>query len=158
VVSTIANEPAVTLPDPDSHPDAPVIIWDGDCNFCRAQVERLQWYQGTRSLSYISLHDPRVAERYPFLTHQQLMEQIWVVLPDDQAFGGADAIRFLSRYLPRLWWMAPALHLPLMMPIWRKLYKIVAQRRYAIAGKHCDEGGTCHLHTRNQESPSAPKK
>ena len=133
------------LRDPDDNPSAVVVIWDGECNFCRAQVERLRRFDSGNRLSYLSLHDPRVAERFPELSYDQLMDQMWVVTPDRRMFGGADAFRFLSRYLPRLWWLAPVMHFPFAMPLWRYLYRVIANRRYRIAGKNCD-GGTCHLH------------
>lgn len=137
-----------TLPlaDPDERPQADVVIWDGRCNFCRGQVERLRKFDTPSRLAYISLHDPRVAERYPDLTHQQLMDQMWVVTHDGRRFGGADAGRYLSRKLPRLWWLAPLLHIPCSMPLWRWLYRQVAERRYRISGRDCEEGGTCDLH------------
>jgi len=141
--------------DPDDSPGSAVVIWDGKCNFCRAQVERLRRFDSRRRLTYLSLHDPRVAERYPDLTFEQLMQQMWVVTPDQQKFGGADAVRFLSRYLPRLWWLAPAMHLPFVMPLWRWLYKVVASRRYRLAGENCD-GGTCQLHLRAAASDATP--
>ena len=133
------------LPDPNLKPDSDVVIWDGKCNFCRAQVERLRRFDGGR-LSYISLHDPRVAERYPNLTYNQLMDQLWVITPEGSQYGGADAGRYLSRKLPGLWWLAPLLHVPFSMPLWRWLYAKIAQRRYKLAGFHCEDDGTCHLH------------
>ncbi len=141
------------LRDPDEAPTAAVVIWDGQCNFCRAQVERLRHFDSKERLSYLSLHDIRVSARYPELSFEQLMAQLWVVTPDRRMFGGADAFRYLSRYLPRLWWLAPIMHIPFAMPLWRYLYRIIAERRYRIAGKNCD-GGTCQLHAR----PSAAAK
>ncbi len=148
------SKPTRTLPDPDENPGVAVIIWDGKCNFCRTQVERLQAFDSGGRLSYISLHDPRVTERYPELTHDQLMEQMWVITPNHRRYGGADAVRFLSRYLPRLWWISPVMHLPFAMPLWRYLYRAFANRRYRIAGENCD-GGTCSLHNR---APTATAK
>ena len=52
------------LADPDDRPGADVVIWDGKCNFCRSQVVRLQWFDRGSRLAYVSLHDPRVAERF----------------------------------------------------------------------------------------------
>ncbi len=143
---------SIKLPDPGDYPNAPIVIWDGECRFCLQQIERLRLFQGKSPLAYISLHDPRVARDFPQLSHEQLMEQMWVVSRQPntgkhQAYGGADAIRFLSRYLPRLWFIAPVMHLPGCMPIWRWMYAKVAERRYAIAGKNC-ESGTCQLHVR----------
>lgn len=139
------GKPDRLLVDPDENPGSPVVIWDGNCNFCRAQIERLRAFDSRGRLSYLSLHDPRVNDRYPELTYEQLMDQMWVVTPDRRRHGGADAVRFLSRFLPRLWWMAPVMHLPFAMPLWRYLYKALANRRYRLAGKSCD-GGTCELH------------
>ncbi len=134
------------LPDPEAYPNRDIIIWDANCRFCRQQVERLDRFAGGR-LAYLSLHDPRVAERFPNLSHDQLMEQMWLVTRDGKMAGGADAIRVLSRRLPGLWWLAPLLHLPGAMPICRRIYRWVAGRRYRIAGA-CDPDGTCHLHGR----------
>jgi predicted DCC family thiol-disulfide oxidoreductase YuxK len=140
------SKPNRPLPDPDENPGAVVVVWDGKCNFCRSQVERLRAFDNRSRLTYLSLHDPRVAERYPELSYDQLMSQMWVITPDHRRFGGADAVRFLSRHLPRLWWIAPVMHLPFTMPLWRYLYKVLANRRYRLAGKSCD-GGTCDLHS-----------
>ncbi|NNE00398.1 MAG: DUF393 domain-containing protein [Pirellulaceae bacterium] len=127
------------LPDPDAVSDADVVIYDGQCNFCRSQVRklhRLDWF-GTR-LSFLSLHDPRTKERYPDLTHEQLMEQMYVIDGQGRRHGGADAVRYLTRRLPTLWLAAPALHLPGTASLWRWLYRQVAKRRYKLAGKTCD--------------------
>ncbi|AMV33433.1 hypothetical protein VN12_15005 [Pirellula sp. SH-Sr6A] len=127
-------------------PASDVVLFDGQCNFCRRQTDHLRRFDGKNRLRFVSLHDPCVAVDYPDLTHEMLMEQMWVVAPDGRRFGGADALRYLSRRLPLLWPIAPILHLPFSMPVWRWLYRQIAKRRYRIAGKNCDEGGTCSLH------------
>jgi predicted DCC family thiol-disulfide oxidoreductase YuxK len=134
------------LPDPDDRPEADVVIWDGKCNFCRSQVARLRWFDRRSQLAYVSLHDPRVAERYPDLSYQQLMDQLWLVTHDGRRLGGADAGRYLSRKIFGLWWLAPLLHIPGSMPLWRWIYQKVAQRRYRLLGGACDADGTCHVH------------
>ncbi len=134
------------LPDPDSLSDADVVIYDGECNFCRCQVEnlrRLDW-SGSR-LAFLSLHDARVAERYPDLTHEALMEQMYVIDRYGGRHGGADAVRYLTRRLPTLWIVAPLLHLPFTAWIWRWGYRQVAKRRYRLAGKSC-ENDACSIH------------
>ena len=134
------------LPDPDTLTDADVVIYDGQCNFCRASVDKLRRLDvGGRRLAFISLHDPRVAERFPDLTHQQLMEQMYVVGQDGRDYGGADAVRYLSRRLPTLWLAAPILHLPGTANLWRWLYQQVAKRRYKLAGNSC-ENDVCSVH------------
>ena len=134
------------LPDPDQNTDADVVIFDGECNFCWSQVGKLSKLDccGNR-LSFISLHDDRVPQQYPELTHEQLMEQMYVIDGKNRRHAGGDAIRYLSRRLPLLWITAPILHLPGSALLWRWLYKQVAKRRYKLAGKSCD-GDSCSVH------------
>ncbi|MFK8113438.1 MAG: thiol-disulfide oxidoreductase DCC family protein [Rubripirellula sp.] len=134
------------LPDPDSLNDADVVIYDGQCNFCKSQVANLHRFDSCgKRLGFISLHDPRVAERYPDLTHEQLMEQMYVIDRLDRRHAGADAVRYLSRRLPLLWVIAPILHFPGSARLWRWLYTQVAKRRYKLAGKSC-ENDVCSVH------------
>ncbi|XZE19627.1 thiol-disulfide oxidoreductase DCC family protein [Pirellulaceae bacterium SH449] len=123
-----------------------VVLYDGQCKFCTQGVKNLQRMDGKDRLQLVSLHDPSVAELYPDLSFDQLMEQMWVVSYEGKKYGGADAVRYLSRHLPMLWPLAPMLHFPGSMPLWRFLYRQIAKRRYKIAGRHCDDGGTCSLH------------
>lgn len=134
------------LPDPDSLNEADVVIYDGECNFCRSavsQLYRLDWF-GPR-LSFVSLHDPRVADRYPDLSHEAMMEQMFVVDRKGRRHGGADAVRYLSRRLPTLWLAAPLLHIPGSAKLWQWMYRQVAKRRYKLAGKSC-ENDACSVH------------
>ncbi|QDS94973.1 hypothetical protein FF011L_37570 [Roseimaritima multifibrata] len=135
------------LPDPDDAPGTDVVIFDGQCRFCRAQVERLQRFDRGGRLSFISLHDPRVAERYPDLTHERMMEEMVIVDTSGNRHGGSNAVRYLTRRLPLLWWAAPILHMPGTARLWRWAYQQVAKRRYKLAGKDCD-GDACSIHLR----------
>ena len=134
-------------PDPDSErgSDREVLIYDGQCNFCRGSVRSLRMLDWTGRLSFISLHDERVGQRWPQLSYDQLMDQIWLVTRHGQTLGGADAMRYLSVRMPALWLLAPLLNLPGTMPLWRSVYRWIARNRYRIAGRNCD-GGTCNLH------------
>lgn len=140
------------LTDPRIRPDAHVVIFDGDCHFCQSQVKRLNWFDGGGRLAYLSLHDPRAKELCPDLDHDQLMEQMFVVVNEEGQFkkrhGGAGAIRFLSRALPRLWWLAPIMHIPFSLPVWQWLYMKVAVRRYRwnrSGDEQCEDACEIHL-------------
>jgi predicted DCC family thiol-disulfide oxidoreductase YuxK len=136
------------LPSPAERPNADVVIYDGQCRFCTAGAARLaKWDKGER-LAFVSLHDPQVATQWPDLTHDMLMEQMYVVDRQGQRHGGAAAFRYLTRRLPRLWLLAPLLHLPFSLPLWRWGYKQVAKRRYKIAGKSTGgcQDGACAVH------------
>ena len=123
-----------------------VVLFDGQCNFCRSQINILRRLDARNRLEFVSLHNPEVAVKYANLTLDQLMEQMWVVTPSGAQYGGAYAVRYLSRKLAILWQIAPLMHFPFSMPIWCFLYRMVAKYRYRIAGRDCDEGGTCSIH------------
>ena len=144
---SIARFP-IQLPDPDDRTTADLIIFDGQCRFCRGQVQRLaRWDHGQR-LAFISAHDPRVAQRFPQLTHEQLMQDMYLIDAQGESYRGAEVVKYLSSRLPMLWLLAPWLHIPGSLPVWQWLYRQVAKRRY-LWGKveACDEG-TCHIHDR----------
>src|SRR5262245_8943422 len=113
--SQIDHEP---LPSPHDRPDADVVLFDGNCRICTAQIRKLSWGDCHGQLAYLSLHDPEAARRDPDLSHDMLMEQMYVVDRQGRRHGAAAAIRYLSRRLRRLWWLAPVLHIPGSLPLW----------------------------------------
>ena len=148
------------LPSPQDRPSADVLIFDGDCVFCSRQVKHLMKFDGKDRLAFVSLHDAFVSENFPDLSYEELMKQLYLIPFDSDAseysserLGGAAALRYLSRRLPKLWILAPFLHIPFSLPVWQWGYDQVAKRRYKIAGKtgeNCDENGSCELHFGNK--------
>ncbi len=137
----------VQLPTPEDRPGTAVVIYDGDCRFCTAQVQRLARWDRRQKLSFLSLHDPAVSELCPDLTHDDLMREMYLLNPDQQRFAGAAAFQRLTRMIPRLWPLAPLLHIPFSLPLWQWLYRQFAKRRYRF-GKTTECEGTCSIHFR----------
>lgn len=149
---TAASVREATLPNPEQCADCDVVIFDGKCNACKLAARRMHSLDvGQRRLTFLSLHDERVAERYPDLHPDDLMAQMYVVDTAGNRHGGADAIRYLSRRLPMLWPLAPLLHIPGTAKLWRWMYRGIARNRYWISRKffgtknNC-ESGTCSIH------------
>ena len=140
----------MSLPTPAENPAADVVIYDGHCRFCMNQVQKLARWDGKRRLAFVSLHDPEIAKHYPNLSYDDLMKQMYVVTPAGAQYFGAGAFRYLTRRLPRLYALAPLLHIPFSLPAWQWLYRQVAKRRYKIAGKTGDacDGDMCKVHYR----------
>ena len=149
MASTSAAPPPTELPAPHQRPGADVVIFDGDCRSCTEQIARLARWDSAGRLAFLSLHDPAVARQYPDLTYEMMMREMYVIDRRGKRHGGAEALRYLSRRLPRLWWAAPVLHLPGSMLLWRWLYQQVAQRRYRFGRTHECADGACHLHIRS---------
>ena len=142
------SRPAIHLPTPEENPSADIVIYDGHCKFCTGQVQNLaRWDRSGKRLAFLSLHDPEVARRFPDLTYDQLMEEMYLVDRRGRRFAGADAFRYLTTRLPLLYPLAPVMHIPFTRPLWRWGYKQVAKRRYRLMGKtgECDDGA-CAVH------------
>ncbi len=148
-MATAAPTPTTNLPSPNERPGADVVIYDGHCKFCIANVKMFNRLDLGGRLAFMSLHDEQVYERWPDLTHEQLMQEMVVVDRSGGRHVGAGSIRYLSRRVPLMWPLAPLLHIPFSMPLWRWLYRQIAQRRYLIAGKKvvCDDDA-CSVHYR----------
>jgi predicted DCC family thiol-disulfide oxidoreductase YuxK len=136
------------LPSPTDRPDASIVIFDGKCRFCQFQVRRLCSLDWQHKLAFLSLHDPEVARRWPDLTYDNLMKEMYIVDQKGNRFAGAAAIRWLSRKLIPLWPLMPFLHLPLSTPVWKFLYQQVAKRRYRFGQLNDCDNGTCQVHWR----------
>ena len=83
------------LPTPAERPDSDVVIYDGHCRICTAQVRKLPWWDCQKKLSYLSLHDPEVARRWPDLSHDRMMQEMVIVDHNGNRHWGAEAIRYL---------------------------------------------------------------
>jgi predicted DCC family thiol-disulfide oxidoreductase YuxK len=134
------------LPTPQEVADADVVIYDGHCSFCLARVKQLAWLDGGRRLAFLSLHDPEVKSRYPDLTYDQLMKEMYVVDRNGGRHAGAAGFRYLSRRMPVLFPVAPLMHIPFSMPLWHALYGLVARNRYLFGKTEVCEDGSCKLH------------
>jgi predicted DCC family thiol-disulfide oxidoreductase YuxK len=104
-----------------------------------------RWDKGNR-LSFLSLHDPQVGQDFDDLTHEQLMEQMYVIDPSGRRYGGAAAFRYLTRRLPRLWPLVPLLHIPFSLPLWQWLYRRIASLRYRLSRTTTCEIDACRNH------------
>src|SRR5262245_54973211 len=74
-----------------SKPHKPVMIFDGDCNFCRRWIRRWQYASGD-SVDYVPFQDPMVSERFPEIRREQCERAVQFVNTDGQVFSGAEAV------------------------------------------------------------------
>jgi len=137
-----------TLADPRNRPGAAIVIYDGHCRFCTRQVQRLARWDSRGLLAFISLHDPRTEQLFPDLTREQLMEQMYLLTPAGKRYAGAAAVRYLSCRLPRLWSLAPLLHIPLSLAVWQWVYRQCAKRRYRLGRVDACSNDLCNNHLR----------
>jgi len=69
----------------------PVLVFDGDCGFCRFWVAR--WRRGTGDLvRYKPFQDPDTAERFPQISIEGFARAVHLVEPDGGSSSGARAV------------------------------------------------------------------
>ena len=72
-------------------PSKPVMIYDGDCDFCWQWVRR--WQQSTGSaIDYLPSQDASIASRFPEITQEQFDASVQLVESDGQVYGGSQAV------------------------------------------------------------------
>jgi len=108
-------------------PSKPILIYDGDCAFCRRWIERWRRITGDR-VEYVPYQE--AAARFPQIPLQEFKSAVQLVEPDGKVYRAAEAVfRSLAAvraYRGLLW---AYLHLPGMRAVSERLYRYVADHR-----------------------------
>jgi predicted DCC family thiol-disulfide oxidoreductase YuxK len=117
-----------------------VLLFDGECAFCRKGVAVLKKLDWLRRIEYRDAREvanlPRCDEP---LIPQKLLDEMHVVTPDGRrSFAGYRAIRWLSWRVPPLWPLAPFLYLPGAVWLGSRLYRWIARNRFKLVP--CEHG------------------
>ncbi|HAB16004.1 MAG TPA: lipase maturation factor family protein [Verrucomicrobiota bacterium] len=108
-------------------PDKPLLIYDGDCTFCRRWISR--WSHTTRALvEYTPLQSDLVAARFPELSREQLESAVHLIEPDGRVTRGAEAV-FRALATVRRWPLWVYTNVPTFAPLSEFAYGIVARHR-----------------------------
>lgn len=134
--------PSAVATPPDS--TRAVVLFDGQCAFCRKSVEILQRLDWRGRLRF---QDARDRTGWPPtlvpLREDRLMEEMHLVPPrGDRVYHGFGAFRWMAWRLPLLWLVAPLLYLPGVPYLGQRLYLWIARRRYRLVPCH---DGVCTL-------------
>jgi predicted DCC family thiol-disulfide oxidoreductase YuxK len=132
---------AARPPRTDPAPGKAVVLYDGDCPFCRKSVAVLKPLDWLGRLHFQSARD---LEKLPHsrepLDPQKLIEEMHVVTPDrEHAHAGFRAFRWMAWRLPATVLIAPLLYLPGVLWLGNKVYRWVAKNRFNLVP--CDDGG-----------------
>jgi predicted DCC family thiol-disulfide oxidoreductase YuxK len=106
----------------------PVLVYDGQCGFCRDWVSRLERW-GLRGMDLLPSQDRNQRTDLPFLSDDQVDREMVVVLPDQRVLGGGAAMREVWWRVPRLRFIAMLLSLPGLTALRDIGYRWVAARR-----------------------------
>jgi len=84
-------------------PPRPLVVFDGDCNFCTLWTRRWQQMTGG-AVDFLPAQDPRIAEQYPEISREQFNTAVQLIEPDGKVYSGAEAVfRALANNPKRTW-------------------------------------------------------
>src|SRR6266568_5604936 len=111
-------------------PSKPLLIWDGQCHFCRRWIERWREITGG-AVDYATSQES--AERCPEIPREQFERSVILVESDGSVFSGAEAVfRSLRCRSSKKWLTWSYHHFPGFAPVSESLYKIIScNRRFA---------------------------
>ena len=110
-------------------PTVPLVVFDGDCAFCRQWVARWDSITGA-AVEYRPYQE--VAGRFPEIGEALFRARVWLIEPDGRASGGARAVTRLYALAGIMrwpfWLMA---HVPFFAALAEMIYNLVARHRDA---------------------------
>jgi len=108
-------------------PDRPLLLFDGDCGFCRFWVAR--WRAKMRDQVDFAPAQQEAA-RFPQVTEEAWKRSVQLVTPEGAVYGGAEAVLRTLAYVPQHRWMLSVYsHLPGARPVTKAVYRLVAGHR-----------------------------
>jgi predicted DCC family thiol-disulfide oxidoreductase YuxK len=111
----------------NEHPERPLVIYDGDCGFCRAWVDYWKKLTADRVLysPFQQLSDP-----FHGITHWECATSVQLLLPDGKKFSGAHAVfNLLSIASERGLWIRIYESVPGVAPVTELFYRFIARHR-----------------------------
>ncbi len=109
----------------------PLLIYDGDCGFCRAWIGRWREITGD-SINYAPYQE--VAHNYPQITTSQFQSSVQLIESDQQISTGAEAVFKTLAYNPKRRWLLKLYkNIPGFAFISELGYKIIARNRHAFS-------------------------
>ena len=110
-------------------PPRPILLFDGDCGFCRRWVSR--WREATGGhVGWIPFQDPRVGEQFPELTPERCARAVQFIAADGEVSEGAAAVFEALAFRPHGHLARAAFRrVPGLAAMSERVYRWVANRR-----------------------------
>lgn len=72
-------------------PAKPLMVFDGDCNFCTLWIRRWQRKTGD-DVDYLPSQDANIATRFPEIPRERFESSVQLIDPDGAVYSGAEAV------------------------------------------------------------------
>ena len=84
-----------------SSPERPVVVFDGDCGFCRQWIARWRQTLGDRA-EFVPFQE--AAPRFPEVPEEAFRQAVHLIEPDGRVSRGAEAVVRVLAYAPHRRW------------------------------------------------------
>jgi predicted DCC family thiol-disulfide oxidoreductase YuxK len=85
-------------------PPKPLMVFDGDCNFCTLWIRHWQQMTG-ESVDYLPAQDPRIAAEFPEIPREQFDTAVQLIESDGSVYSGAEAVFRTLAHNPKRQWL-----------------------------------------------------
>ena len=110
-------------------PPKPLMVFDGDCNFCSLWIRRWQQMTGD-AVDYLPAQDPRIAAQFPEIPREQFDTAVQLIETDGVVYSGAEAVfRALAKNPKRQWLLRAYESSPAFVNFSEWAYRLVAGNR-----------------------------
>ncbi|MBI4436532.1 MAG: DUF393 domain-containing protein [Candidatus Omnitrophica bacterium] len=107
--------------------EKPLLLWDGDCGFCRRWITRWQYLTGEK-VDYAPFQEK--GDQFPEIPKESFINSVQLVEPDGKIYRGAEAVFRTLAYAPgRRWMLWVYQRVPGAAPLTEWGYRFVARHR-----------------------------
>jgi len=108
-------------------PDNPLVLYDGNCGFCRIWIQYWNQLTGNR-LDYAASQEAR--ERFPEVPRESFGQSVQLVMPDREVVSGARAVFTTLTFASGMAWLLWLYdHFPGFAPMSEAAYRLIAAHR-----------------------------
>lgn len=137
---------APTVADPAA--GQAIVLYDGDCPFCRKSVGWLKRLDWLGRLHFRSAREAELPTATVPLDRDKMLTEMHVLTPDRRrAPAGFAAFRWIAWRLPLTTPLAPLLYLPGVPWVGNRVYRWVARNRFGLVPCH---GGACQVNLKKK--------
>ena len=125
-------------------PTRPVIIYDGECNFCLSGIRRIRDKDQADQFLYTPRQTQDLLGLYPQLAEIESKAGMRLIDRSGKVHCGADAVYQIYRRIGRYRYITWIYLVPVVRTLLKGMYLIISKNRSRLGRTDC-ESGTCSV-------------
>lgn len=122
-------------------PEKPTIIYDGQCQFCISQIDKIKRLDKLEIYHYLPRQTPNLFDQFPMLASEDFNTGLRLVSINGHVSVGADAVYEIYKTLMPYKYVAWIYTLPMIKQFCKGVYFLIAKNRNRLKKKcegHCE--------------------